>query len=50
MAIGEIVLSKEVTGMPRWVRKRATDNLVKLRLIKVKRVAGAATRVVDLFI
>jgi hypothetical protein len=45
---GEIVLSMEVTGMPHSTRKRATTELVKLGLIKVKRRGQQAVRVVSL--
>ena len=50
MATKEIVLSGKVTGLPPMVRKRASDNLVRLGLIKIKRKTGRATRVVDLYI
>jgi hypothetical protein len=50
MATKEIVLSGKVTGLPPMVRKRASDNLVRLGLIKIKRMTGRATRVVDLYI
>jgi len=50
MAINEIVLSERVTGLFKDARKRAINNLVELRLIKVKRAAGRAVRVVDLFV
>jgi len=50
MAIREIVLSEEVTGLSRKYRSRAIDDLVRLRMIKVKRRPGAMTRVVDVFV
>jgi hypothetical protein len=50
MAVSEIVLSKRVAGLSRDARRRAINNLVKLRLIKVKRAAGRTVRVVDLFV
>ena len=50
MATKEIVLSGKVTGLPPMVRKRASDNLVRHGLIKIKRKTGRATRVVDLYI
>jgi hypothetical protein len=50
MAIREIVLSEEVTGLSRKYRNRAIDELVRLRMIKVRRRPGAITRVVDLFV
>jgi hypothetical protein len=49
MAVKEIVLSAGVTGLSPWARQRAINNLVKLKLIKVKRRRGAAARVTDLF-
>jgi len=51
MTVKEIVLSKEVTGMARKVRWRATNNLVRLKLIKVRRKAGGggSTRVEDIY-
>jgi hypothetical protein len=45
---GEIVLSSEVTGMARMTRKRAMDELVKLKLIKVSKHGQQAARVVDI--
>ena len=50
MAVKEIVLSEQVTGLSRRIRQRAISNLVRLRLIKVKRGKGKAVRVVDLYI
>jgi hypothetical protein len=50
MAVKEIVLSKEVTGLFRRERQRAVNNLIRLKLVKVKRVAGKATRIIDLYI
>jgi hypothetical protein len=50
MAIKEIVLSKEVTELSRRDRQRAINNLIRLKLIRVKRVIGKATRVIDLYI
>src|SRR5215471_10779069 len=40
MAVKEIVLSKEVTGLFRRERQRAVNNLIRLKLVRVKRVAG----------
>ena len=45
MAIKEIVLSEQVTGLPRGSRRRAIDSLTKLGLIRVKRGVGKAVRV-----
>jgi hypothetical protein len=45
---GEIILSTEVTGMTRMTRKRATEELVKLKLIRVSRHGKQAARVVDI--
>src|SRR5215472_12168062 len=50
MAVKEIVLSAHVTGLSWGARKKAIDNLVRLKLIKVKREKGKAVRVVDLYI
>ena len=50
MAVKEIVLSEQVTGLSPRIRQRAISNLVRLRLIKVKRGKGKAVRVVDLYI
>jgi hypothetical protein len=50
MAVKEIVLSEQVTGLSRRIRQRAVSNLVRLKLIKVKRGRGKAVRVVDLYI
>jgi hypothetical protein len=49
MAIREIVLSKEVTGLARRDRNRAINDLVRLRMIRVKRRAGTLTRVTGVF-
>jgi hypothetical protein len=49
MAIKEIVLSREVTGLKPDIRRRAIANPVRLKLIRVRRRSTAATRVVDLF-
>ena len=45
---GEVVLSMEVTGMPRNTRARAVAELVKLGLIKIKRNGRQAVRVINL--
>src|SRR5262249_38400350 len=37
-------------GAAKDARKRAVDNLVRLKLIKVKRGRGKAVRVIDLYI
>jgi len=50
MAVKEIVLSEQVTGLSRHIRQRAINNLVKRGLIRVKRGKGKAVRVVDLYI
>jgi hypothetical protein len=50
MAVKEIILSAEVTGMTPTVRRKAVNNLVWLKLIKVRRGRGKAVRVVDLYI
>jgi hypothetical protein len=50
MAVKEIVLSEQVTGLSKDARMRAINNLVRLNLIKVKRGRGKAVRVVDLYI
>src|SRR5262249_15426115 len=50
MAIREIILSEEVTRLSRKYRNRAIDDLVRLRMIKVRRRPGAMTRVVDVFV
>jgi hypothetical protein len=44
MAVKEIVLSREVTGLFRRERQRAVSNLIRLKLVRGKRVAGKATR------
>jgi len=50
MAVKEIVLSKQVTGLSRGAQRRAVGNLVRLALIKVKREAGKAVRVTELYV
>jgi hypothetical protein len=45
---GEIVLSMEVTKMPASTRKRATKELISLKLIKVSQRGRQAVRVVSL--
>src|SRR5262245_43492075 len=50
MAVKEIVLSAQVTGLSKHARMQAINNLVRLRLVKVKRGKGKAVRVVDLYI
>ena len=50
MAVKEVVLSAGVTGLSQHARERAINNLVRLKLIKVKRGRGKAVRVVDLYI
>jgi hypothetical protein len=47
-AVSEIVLSEEVTGLPRHTRRRAVKDLVQLKLIKVERKKGKAYRVTQL--
>ena len=50
MAISEIVLSREVTGLSKDARRRAISALVKLKLIKIRRRTRSAARVVDLYV
>jgi hypothetical protein len=50
MAVKEVVLSAHVTGLSKHARMQAINNLVRLRLIKVKRGKGKAVRVIDLYI
>jgi hypothetical protein len=46
----EIVLSREVTGLDRKARGRAIGNLVKLKLIRIRRLSPkTAPRIADLF-
>jgi hypothetical protein len=45
---GEIVLSATMTGMPRTTRRRATAELVKLKLIEIKQCGNGAVRVISL--
>jgi hypothetical protein len=45
---GEIVLSAEVTKMSASTRKRATKELVRLKLIKVSQHGNQAVRVVSI--
>jgi hypothetical protein len=45
---GEIVLSMETTGMPGSTRARAVNELVKLKLIRVRRNGRQAIRVINL--
>jgi hypothetical protein len=45
---GEVVLSTEVTGMPRSTRVRAVDELVRLGLIRVKRDGKRAVRIINI--
>jgi hypothetical protein len=45
----KVVLSTEVTGMNRATRKRAIAELVKLKLIKVKRLGKRAVKVEELY-
>jgi hypothetical protein len=49
MAVKEVVLSREVTGMKPDVRRRAIDSLVKLKLVRVRRRPRTAARVIDLY-
>ena len=44
----EIVLSAKMTGMPKTSRRRATNELVKLKLIKVRQTGSQAVRVVGI--
>jgi len=50
MAVKEVVLSAHVTGLSKQARIRAINNLVRLKLIKVKWGKGKAVRVIDLYI
>lgn len=45
---GEIVLSAEVTKMSASTRKRATKELVRLKLIKVSQHGNQAVRVISI--
>jgi hypothetical protein len=45
---GEIVLSKEITGISGSARARAVDELVRLELIKVRRNGRQAIRVINI--
>jgi hypothetical protein len=49
-AIKEIVLSKEVTGLSKKARWRAVDNLIRLKLIRVRRRRSKSIRVEDIYI
>jgi hypothetical protein len=46
---GEIVLSQAVTRMPRSTRRRATKELIRLGLIKVKRNGNECLRVSNVY-
>jgi hypothetical protein len=50
MAVKEIILSKEVTGLSRQTRWRTINNLVRLKLIRVRRRTGQSFRVEDIYI
>ena len=45
---GEIVLSAEVTGLPRTTRRSATKELITLNLIQIQQDGNRATRVTKL--
>jgi hypothetical protein len=45
---GEIVLSRETTGMTGSAKARAVDELVRLGLIKVRRNGRQAVRVINI--
>jgi hypothetical protein len=49
MAVKKIILSKEATGLSRKARWRATNNLVRLKLIRARRKKGEAIRVEDIY-
>ena len=49
MAVKEIVLSHQVTGLSRQSQRRAIESLVKLHLIKVRRETGKAVRVSEVY-
>jgi DNA-binding FadR family transcriptional regulator len=50
MAVKEIVLSRQVTGLSRQSQRNAIKSLVKLHLIKVRRGIGKAVRVSELYL
>jgi len=49
MAVKEIVLSKQVTGLSSGARRKAINTLVRLKLIRIKRAVGKAVRVTELY-
>ena len=49
MAVKEIVLSQQVTGLSRRRRQRAINTLVRLKLIRIRRAIGKAVRVSELY-
>jgi hypothetical protein len=50
MAVKEIVLSREVTGLSKNMRRTAAKNLVRLKLIRIRENSGKSIRVEDLYI
>jgi hypothetical protein len=50
MAVKEIVLSTDVTGLSKHARRRAVNNLTKLGLIRIRRRGKKTIRVIDLYI
>jgi hypothetical protein len=46
----EIILSERITGLSRRDRQRAIANLVRLKLIAVRRGKGRAVRVVNVYL
>jgi len=49
MAVKEIVLSQQVTGLSPTARRNAINTLVKLKLIRIRRAIGKAVRVSELY-
>ena len=49
-AAKEIILSERITGLSRRDRQRAIANLVRLKLIAVRRGKGRAVRVVNVYL
>ena len=49
MAVKEIVLSQQVTGLSPVARRNAINILARLKLIRIKRAVGKAVRVSELY-
>jgi hypothetical protein len=49
MAVKEIILSQQVTGLSRRKRQRAINVLVRLKLLRIKKAVGKAVRVSELY-